>query len=427
MIQKNNSPQCNPFLFRSCLVIVTTKFTNSFKDFNNYKNMKKLLFILSIATIGFLNSCTEKIDTAINPQNQTSVDNATSARISSSIKTDFPSATSIIIVAIDDKKTYGVDFTVNGIAHEGCCSSSGQILSVYKSSDNVTIPDAIKAYLETTYKGYKLEKVSVGKDDKGKASTKVSIEFNDQKITLIFDDKNIVVATFTEPKNNVGGDKNKVFVTKLADLPANIQSQLTGYEFIGAVVKINSDNSKKTYFITAKKDGVFYEFTYDNDGKLVKTDSIDPSKKPENKELKENDLPKVIQDYIKLNYKDWKFEQAAILMKDKATDSYSVILSKDKTKLTLLTFDKDGKFVSAKEVPVIQLPKLEIKEITANDLPKVIKDYMNKTYAGWTFTKGVVTLKDGVAEGYSMNFSVGSDKYLILFDKDGKFILAKRG
>jgi len=388
--------------------------------------MKKLLFILSIATIGFLNSCTEKLDTAIDPQNQTLVDNATSARISTSIKTDFPSATNIAIVVIEDKKTYGADFMVNGIYHESCVSSSGQILSVYKSSDNNTLPDAVKAYLETNYKGYKLEKVSVGKDANGKASTKVMIEFQDQKITIVFDDKNIVVATFTEPKNNVGGDKNRVFATKLIDLPANIQSQLTGYEFIGAVVKTNSDNSKKTYFVTAKKDGAFYEFTYDNDGKLVKTDTIDPSKKPENKELKENDLPKVIQDYIKLNYKDWKFEKAAILMKDKATDSYSVILSKDK-KLILLIFDKDGKFVKATEIPVIQLPKIEVNELTVSTIPQVVKDYLTKTYAGWVFIKGNVTLKDGTAEGYYVNITVGLDKYQVFFDKDGKFLLAKRG
>ncbi len=112
---------------------------------------------------------------------------------------------------IDDKKVYGADFTVNGISHESCISSSGQILSVYKTSDNATLPDAIKTYLETTYKGYKLEKVSAGKDANGKASTKVLIEFNDQKITLVFDDKNLVLATFTEPKNNVGGDKTRFF------------------------------------------------------------------------------------------------------------------------------------------------------------------------------------------------------------------------
>ncbi len=387
--------------------------------------MKKLLFIFSIATIGFLNACTEKLDTTITPQTSTTVDNATSARIATSIKTDFPSATNIIIVIIEDKKTYGCDFTVNGVSHECCCSGSGQILSVYKISDNIVLPDAIKAYLETTYKGYKLEKVAVGKDANGKASTKVMIEFNDQRITLVFDDKNVVVATFSESKNNVGGDKNKVFVAKLTDLPANIQSQLTGYEFIGAVVKTNSD-SKKTYFVTAKKDGIFYEFTYDNDGKLVKTDSIDPSKKPENKELKETDLPKVIQDYIKLTYKDWKFEKAAVLMKATVIDSYSVILSKDK-KLTLLLFDKDGKFVKATEIPVIQLPKIEVNDLTVNAIPQTIKDYLNKTYTGWVFIKANITLKDGVAEAYFINISVGTDKYQIFFDKDGKFLLAKRG
>ena len=388
--------------------------------------MKKILFILSVACVCLLTACTEKLDTAIDPQNQTAVDNTTSARIASSIKMEFPSAMDIVIVVIDDKKVYGADFMVSGILHESSVSSTGQILSVYRSSDNNTISDAIKTYLETNYKGYKLEKVSVGKDAAGKASTKVMIVFNDQRITFVFDDRNIVTATFTEPKNNVGGDKNRVFATKLVDLPTNIQGQLTGYEFIGAVVKVNSDNSKKTYFVTAKKDGILYEFTFDNDGKLVKTDSFDPSKKPENKELKENDLPKVVQDYIKINYKDWKFEKAAILMKDKAIDSYTVILSKDK-KLILLSFDKDGKFLKITEIPTIVIPKIEVKDIVANDLPKIVKDYLDKTYAGWVFIKGNITLKDGVAEGYYVNFSLGSDKYQVLFDKDGKFLLAKRG
>ncbi len=386
--------------------------------------MKKLFFILSIATIGFLNACTEKLDTAITPQTST-IDNATSARIASSIKTDFPAATNLSISTIDDKKTYGVDFSVNGVAHESCVSASGQILSSYHAADSLALPDAIKTYLASTYKGYKLEKVAVGKDAAGNASTKVVIQFNDQRITIVFDSKNVAIATFIEPKNNVGGDKNKVFTAKLTDLPAIIQSQLTGYEFIGAVVKTNSDGTK-TYFVNAKKDGIFYEFTYDNAGKLVKTESFDPSKKPEIKEAKLTDLPKVIQDYLTANYKDWKFEQGAIITKSGVIDSYTVIISKDK-KLTLLTFDKDGKFVKAVETPVIQLPKIEVKDLTASDIPQVIKDYLTKTYAGWVFIKGNITLKDGVAEAYYVNISVGTDKYQIFFDKGGKFLLAKRG
>ena len=388
--------------------------------------MKKFLFILSIATFGFVNACTEKLDTTIKPQISTSVDNATAARISSSIQTNFPSATNIIIVVIEDKKMYGADFTVNGTAHECCFSSSGQILIIYKSTDIVALPDAIKVYLEATYKGYKLEHVAIGKDAAGKASTKVIIQLNDQRITLVFDDKNVIIATFSEPKNNTGGDKNMVFAATLADLPGNIQIQLTGYTFIGAMVKTNADNSKKTYFVTAKMDSITYEFTYDSEGKLVKTESFDPNKKPENKEVKENDLPMVIQGYIKLNYKDWKFEKAAILMKDNSVDSYSIILSKDK-RIIVLTFDKDGKFVKITETAVIQLPKIESKVLIFTEIPLTIKSYLTKTYTGWVFINGNITLKDNVAETYYLNILVGLTKYQIVFDNEGKFLLAKRG
>lgn len=385
--------------------------------------MKKLLFILSIASMALLNACKEKIEPTVT--STTTTDKDAAARVSAVIQKEFPSANNLSVSTIDDKKVYGCDFSHNGNSHEATVSATGQILSVYQTSKDVTLPDAIKAYLDATYKGYKLQKASQGKDANGKTSYKVTIEYNDQRITMIFDEKGAVVATFSEPKNNTSGDKNKIFAAKLTDLPANVQSQLTGYEFIGAVVKINSDNSKKTYFVTAKKDGIFYELTFDNDGKLVKTDTINP-KKIEDKPLKENDLPQVIKDYIKINYKDWKYEQGVVVSKNSVVDSYSIVISKEK-KLTLLTFDKDGKFVNAVEIPTITLPKIEEKALAVGDIPAAIKTYLDTTYAGWTFTKGTVTLKGGVAELYYVYITVGTDKYHVYFDKDGKFFAAKRG
>ena len=388
--------------------------------------MKKLFLILSITSLGLLNACTEKIDPVIQSQTQTTVDDATAARISSSIQTNFPSAINIIIAVIDDKKTYSADFTVNGVLHQCCCSASGQILSDYKFADGVPLQEAIKTYLQTTYPGYKLEKVAVGKDASGNASTKVMIEFKDQKITIVFDGNNVAMATFIEPKNKVGEDKNKVFTAKLADLPANIQSQLTEYEFVGAVVKVNADNTQKTYFVTAKKTGILYEFTFDNAGKLIKTESFDLNKKPEIKELKLTDFPKVVQDYLSINYKDWKFEKGTIMTKSGVTDSYTVVISKEK-KIFVLIFDKDGKFIKIAETSVIQLPKIEVKELNSSNLPQIIKEYLTKTYVGWIFIKGTITLNDGVAEAYYVNITVGTDKYELIFDKGGKFLLAKRG
>ncbi|MDZ7899448.1 MAG: PepSY-like domain-containing protein [Arcicella sp.] len=385
--------------------------------------MKKLLFILSIASVGLLNACTEKIEPAVTPTTTTDKDAA--ANVAAVIQKEFPSSSNISVSTIDDKKIYGCDFSHNGNSYEAAVSATGQILSVYQTSKDVTLPDAIKAYLDATYKGYKLQKASQGKDAAGKVSYKVTIEYNDQRITMIFDDKGTVMATFTEPKNNTSGDKNKVFAAKLTDLPANIQSQLAGYEFIGAIVKTNSDNSKKTYFVMAKKDGIFYELTFDNDGKLVKTDSINP-KKIEDKPLNESDLPQIIKDYIKINYKDWKYEKGMVVSKNSVTDSYTVLLSKDK-KFIVLFFDADGKFLKSVETPSITLPKIEDKALAVGDIPAAIKSYLDKTYAGWTFTKGSVTFKDGVAAAYYVYITVGTDKYHVYFDKDGKFFAAKKG
>lgn len=385
--------------------------------------MKKLLFICSITFVGLLAGCTEKLDTAVEPT--LPIDNTMTVRISAVIKTDYPTATNLSVSPIDDKKVYGCDFSVSGVSHEAAVSATGQILSVYRTTDDVTLPEAIKTYLSATYSGYKLEKAAIGKDASGNTSYKVLIEYNDQKITVVFDAKYAVMATFTEPKNNVSGDKNKIFAVKFADLPTTIQTQLTGYEFIGAVIKTNSDGQKK-YFVTAKKDGILYEFTYDNNGKLIKTDSIDPSKKIEDKPLKESDLPQVIKDYIKINYKDWKYEKGVVLTQGGVIDSYSIVISKDK-KISILLFDKDGKFLKAVETPTIQLPKFETKVIVVADLPSVITVYLNKTYAGWTFTKGTITLKDSSPEAYYVYITVGTDKYHVYFDKNGIFLAAKRG
>ena len=383
--------------------------------------MKKLLFTLSIASMALLNACNEKIEPALNSPTATpSADVA--AKVSAIINSQFPAASNLKVSTLDSNKVYGCEFSHKGEDHETVVSKDGKILSDYKTSKDVVLLDAMKAYLDATYKGYKLQKASQGTDANGKVSYKVQIEYNDQRITLIFDATGAVVGTFTEPKS-VGG-KCMVFQAKLTDLPANIQSQLTGYEFIGACVKTNSDGTK-TYFILAKKDGIFYELTFDNAGKLIKTE-VEGPKKMEDKSLKENDLPQAIKDYLKANYTDWRYEKGVVFTSNGVIDSYSIVIIKDK-KITLLTFDKDGKFVKAVETPTVTLPKIEEKTLVVGEIPAVIKTYLDKTYAGWTFTKGTVTLKDGVAELYYVYITVGTDKYHVYFDKNGKFVSAKRG
>lgn len=370
--------------------------------------------------MGLLNACNEKIEPATTQTLLPSAD--ATAKVSAVIKNQFPDVSNLKVSTLDSNKVYGCEFSNKGEDHETVVSKEGKILSDYKTSKDATLPDAAKAYLEATYKGYKLQKASQGTDTNGKVSYKVQIEYNDQRITLIFDATGAVVATFIEPKGVTG--KCMVFQAKPTDLPANIQSQLVGYEIVGVCVKTNSDGTK-TYFVLARKDSIFYELTFDNAGKLVKTET-EGSKKTEDKSLKEGDLPQVIKDYLKTNYADWRYEKGVVFMLNGGINSYSIVVIKEK-KIILLTFDKDGKFLKALDTPTTTLPKVEEKTLAIGDIPAVIKAYLDKTYTGWIFGKGTITLKGGVAELYYIYLTVGTDKYHVYFDRDGKFFAAKKG
>lgn len=395
---------------------------------NLYYFMKKIFFVAcSLLFVGLLSSCKEELE-SIQAQNQSQTDATSAAKVSAVIKQDYPTAANIVVSTIDSSKVYGCDFTVNGVSHEATVSSNGKILSTYSVTDDstkVTLPDAIKTYLNTNYAGYKFEKIAVGKDANGAVSYKVLIEYKDQKVTLLFDATGTLVATFTEPKGQKSGKTPKTYSATLTDLPANIQSQLSGYDFVGAVIKTNSD-ATKTYFVAAKKGEVLYELTFDNNGVLTKTNEVKLKlPKLSDKYLSESDLPQVIKDYISSNYADWKFEKGVVVTKDSVVSNYIVAISKS-GKYTTLTFDGSGKIISVNAPKSPDFPKFEDKAITSSELPQVITDYLNKVYTGWSLTKGSVNLKDNVIQSYLLYVTVGTNKYYVYFDKDGEFVAAKR-
>jgi hypothetical protein len=233
------------------------------------------------------------------------------------------------------------------------------------------------------------------------------------------------VATFTEPKGQKPAKTPKTYSVALTDLPATIQSQLSGYDFIGAIIKTNSDGTK-TYFVSAKKSDVLYELTFDNNGVLTKTNEVKLKlPKLSDKYLSESDLPQVIKDYISSNYADWKFEKGVVVSKDSVISNYIVAISKS-GKYTTLTFDGSGKIINVNAPKTPDFPKYEDKKIVASDLPKVITEYLEKVYTGWTLTKGSANLKDGVIQSYLLHITVGTNKYYVYFDKDGQFVAAKK-
>lgn len=365
---------------------------------------------------------------------QIAVDNTTNnstvipSAVRMAVSNNYPQAAQVNYSTLSQNTTYGVDLKVNGKSIELTISANGTVLSSFSLSDDTTkvsLPANVTTYLNSNYAGYKLERVAVGKDKDGNTLYKVLIEWNDQKVTVVFDANGAFVAEFKEPKRNgqIKGKFRKFYNVTYDQLPATIQTQLTGYTFVRAAVNADS-TANKYYFVLAKKDSVFYEFSYDNAGKLLTTKTYAPEiRKIEDKNLKQSELPANIAAYLSANYASWKYEKGIEIIKNGVVDSYYISLSNDK-KLVFLTFDASGnltKTVSGE----LKLPKFEDVKISADALPAAITTYLNTGYAGWTLDKAIAFKIDGVTESYYLHILVGSNKYHLYFDKDGKFLVAK--
>ena len=387
--------------------------------------MKKFLLFSALMSAILLASCEpEQIALDNTTNNSTVIPSAVRMAVSN----NYPQAAQVNYSTLSQNTTYGVDLKVNGKSIELTISANGTVLSSFSLSDDTTkvsLPANVTTYLNSNYAGYKLERVAVGKDKDGNTLYKVLIEWNDQKVTVVFDANGAFVAEFKEPKRNgqIKGKFRKFYNVTYDQLPATIQTQLTGYTFVRAAVNADS-TANKYYFVLAKKDSVFYEFSYDNAGKLLTTKTYAPEiRKIEDKNLKQSELPANIAAYLSANYASWKYEKGIEIIKNGVVDSYYISLSNDK-KLVFLTFDASGnltKTVSGE----LKLPKFEDVKISADALPAAITTYLNTGYAGWTLDKAIAFKIDGVIESYYLHILVGSNKYHLYFDKDGKFLVAK--
>jgi hypothetical protein len=387
--------------------------------------MKKYLLFSALISAILLASCEpEQIAVDNTTNNSTVIPSAVRLAVSN----NFPQAAQVSYSTLSQNTTYGVDLKVNGKSIELTITANGTVLSSFSLSDDTTkvsLPANVTTYLNTNYAGYKLERVAAGKDKDGNTLYKVLIEWNDQKVTVVFDANGAFVAEFKEPKRvgQVKGKFRKFYTVTYDQLPATIQTQLTGYTFVRAAANADSTGNK-FYFVLAKKDSVFYEFSYDNAGKLLTTKTYAPNiRKIEDKSLKQSELPANIATYLNANYASWKYEKGIKIIKNEAVDSYYISLSIDK-KLVFLTFDASGnltKTVSGE----LKLPKFEDVKLTADVLPATITSYLNTTYSGWSLDKAIAFKIDGVIESYYLHIVVGTSKYHLYFDKDGKFLVAK--
>jgi len=88
-----------------------------------------------------------------------------------------------------------------------------------------------------------------------------------------------------------------------------------------------------------KQNGTAISVVIDADGNLKETET----------EISKTELPKGVEEFIKLNHKGWTIAEAAKIVDSKGNTTFEAEISKDKMKKDLM-FTKDGKPIVKKEI-----------------------------------------------------------------------------
>ncbi len=145
-------------------------------------------------------------------------------------------------------------------------------------------------------------------------------------------------------------------------------------------------------------------------------ETIDPTK-----------LPEAIQKAIAAIHKDGYKITSVTLKTTDGKKTYVILVVKNNITY-YYEMDETGKILASKTIPntsttnsAQELP-LDLK-----DLPEKAKEYLNKNYAGWTYLKGITTLKEGKVVKYLVAIKVGEILYYVYFDGTGAFLEARKG
>jgi hypothetical protein len=100
-----------------------------------------------------------------------------------------------------------------------------------------------------------------------------------------------------------------------------------------------------------KQNGTAISVVIDADGNLKETET----------EISKTELPKGVEEFIKLNHKGWTIAEAAKIVDSKGNTTFEAEISKDKMKKDLM-FTKDGKPIVKKEIKTEKEEKEEKEE-----------------------------------------------------------------
>ncbi|MEZ0539227.1 PepSY-like domain-containing protein [Fibrella arboris] len=341
------------------------------------------------------------------------------------VRIAYPTATSLSFTEIDKGNVWESDFSVQSVSHQATVNAKGSILEVYAlgkgdgltSPQSVTLPAAAKAYIDKTYPGYKIVAIGDGQYNNQRAY-KVAVRNEKEEVTLIFDASGALILAFNAPIPTAP-TPTTFPITKAEDLPTAASAYLreNGITFAKGVATVDKDG-KKTYLVYGTKGTTTYELLFDNDGKVLRSSASTPTPPATTVELKSiNDLPAAAIAFLA----GYTFEKGSVTVKD-GRRIFSVVVNKDGKRYEM-TFDADGKVLTNTYTP----RPVERAMASPTDLPGTSREYLTKTYPGWTFMKGVIVSTDSGVTSYTVVIKVGEVLYTVIFNGEGKFVSVTRG
>ena len=232
--------------------------------------------------------------------------------------------------------------------------------------------------------------------------------------------------------DNLGVITETYKITGEIALPENIKSYIAT-NYVGATIKnasqqIGKDGKIEGYKVSIKsKEGKEITLVFDAKGALTLFITDDRSgnssahNPPKIYFIEKNALPEAIRAYLNSKHSEYNCVKAAVIVEGN-TKNYSVVISKDLTLFEYL-FDEKGNVLKHDSFGVsAPFNKIEDKPLTVNDLPAVLKSYLDKEFKDWVYEKGILIFQNGTLLGYNVLITYGKKQFSLQFDAKGMFI-----
>lgn len=357
--------------------------------------------------------------------------------VSSAVRKAYPEATDLKFTELEANKIWVSEFVVKIQKMSAVINNTGQITETYNVARvGAVLPESAQKFITTNYPDAKIVSIDEQINDQKKViGYKVQIITKEGKeVVMLFDTTGSLTLLIAKDGTPNTKPESKTYAIEPKDLPEAIKKVLAEkhgeYKFVKGVVMV--ENGKKTYHVVVSKEMVIYEYTFDENGTIIKSSSSgmksDAPNKVTQKELGKNDIPGKLKEYLDKTYKGWEYQKGLIFYENDKISGYLAVV-KVEGKLYYVYFDANGSYLKTTTETIVETPKPTVQEkaIESKDILGNSKEYLTKNYAGWVFVKGVAKLKENKIYQYLIVIKVGDNLYYVTFDGDGRFLEARKG